>query len=121
VDAKSIFFPLKIERSVIHQSVCFFKDKAIGLLKITDGHHPWGQKCSPCIRKVLSGAYLIHCSLDIYIIFVFLVACIFKIIFFSSRLSSSLNRKDSRTLFIRIIHDPLIFLVTCKCCKSNCI
>ena len=35
--------------SVVHQIVCFFKEKSIGVLKITYGHHP-------CIRKALSGS-----------------------------------------------------------------
>ena len=46
------FSILKIERSVIHQIVCILKDKSIGVLKITYGHHP------PCIRKAISGTFL---------------------------------------------------------------
>ena len=44
-------FPIKIERRVIHQIVCILKDKSIGVLKFTDGHHP------PSNRKAISGAF----------------------------------------------------------------
>ena len=50
---------MKIERSVIHQIVSILQDKSIGALKIIYGHHPWIQGCPSCIRKALSGTYLI--------------------------------------------------------------
>ena len=36
----------------MHQIVCILKDKSIGVIKITYGHHP------PCIRKAISGTFL---------------------------------------------------------------
>ena len=51
------FSILKIERRVIHQIVCISKDKSIGVLKITYGHHP------PCIRKAISGTFLSRSTL----------------------------------------------------------
>ena len=51
-DGKNLTFSiLKIERSVIHQSVCILKEKSIDVLKITYGHH------HPCIRKTISGTF----------------------------------------------------------------
>ena len=43
----------KIERSVIYLIVRISKDKSIGVLKNTYGHHPWGQERPQCFRKAL--------------------------------------------------------------------
>ena len=52
--------------SKIHQSVCIFKDKSIGRLKINNGHHSWSQECPSPIRKNISETYLISYFLDIH-------------------------------------------------------
>ena len=73
------FSILKIERRVIHQIVCILKDKSIGVLKITYGHHPWGQEGPPCIRKSISGTFLISYFLDIlYVSIVCQNVCTFQ-------------------------------------------
>ena len=53
-------------------------DKSIGVLKITYGHHPWGQERPPCIRKALSGTFKINYFLDTYISVVYQFVCIFQ-------------------------------------------
>ena len=115
----------KIQRSVTYQIVCILKDKSIGVLKITYGHHPWGQERPPCIRKALSGTFLIN-----YFFWHLYKCCISNCMYFSrqiwwwgqfkSRLPSSLDQEDSISSSIRNIPDPLIFWVSYKCCISNC-
>ena len=53
MDANLTFSIFKIKRTAIHQIVCILKDKSIGVLKISYGHHPWGQERPPCIMKAL--------------------------------------------------------------------
>ena len=53
------FSIVKIERSVLHQIPSILQDKSIGALKIHYGHHPWSQRCPPCIRKTISGTFWI--------------------------------------------------------------
>ena len=48
------------------------------MIKITYEHHPWGKEYPSCIRKAISGAFLINFFLDIYIIVECLIVCIFK-------------------------------------------
>ena len=42
------------------------------------GYHPWGKEYPPCIRKDISGTFLINFFLDIYISVVCQIVCIFK-------------------------------------------
>ena len=46
-----LFSIMKLERSVIHQTISILQDLSISALKITCGYHPWSQGCPPCIRK----------------------------------------------------------------------
>ena len=48
------------------------------MIKITYGHHHWGKEYPPCIRKAISGTFLINFFLDIYISVVCQIVCIFK-------------------------------------------
>ena len=52
--------------------------KSIGVLKITYGNLPWGQERPPGIRKAISGTFLIHYFLHIYISVVCQIVCIFQ-------------------------------------------
>ena len=69
---------LKIERSVVYNFVCIFKDSSIGALKITYGHHLWSQESPSCVRKGISGTFLIRQSFDIHKDILFQILYIFK-------------------------------------------
>ena len=72
------FSNFKIDESGKHQIECILKDKFISVLKITYIHHPWGQERPPWLRKAISGTFLIHYFLDIYISVVCQCVRIFK-------------------------------------------
>ena len=65
------FSIVKIERRVIHQILSVLQDKSIGVLKIAYGHNLRSQECPLCIRKALSGAFIILYFLQIHIIIVY--------------------------------------------------
>ena len=73
-----LLYIFELQRSVIYQFVCTLWDKSNGVIKITYGHHPWGKEYPPCIRKTISGTFLINFFLDIYISVVCQIVCIFK-------------------------------------------
>ena len=50
---------MKLDIGAVHQVLSILQDKSINALKITYGHHPWSPGRPPCIRKALSGTFLI--------------------------------------------------------------
>ena len=59
MDAKSIVFNCEAREKFYISKCKYFARKFIGVPKITYGHLPWSQGCPPCIRKSLSGTFIV--------------------------------------------------------------